>query len=205
LVFSSPLFLFFFLPAVLVIYYGVRQLTQTVSVSNSILLISSCIFYLWGAPKTEYLLLFIAGIAIDFRVAILIAKYRVIQPTFARSLLIFSVAANLAFLAYYKYANLLSDIFGSEQKLFYYWDRVLLPIGISFFVFHKISYLVDVYRTRVAPKSNFRDLTLYLLFFPQLIAGPIIRYHTIADQIDQRSHSLDMMFEGICPFLHRSR
>jgi alginate O-acetyltransferase complex protein AlgI len=108
---------------------------------------------------------------------------------------------NLLFLGYYKYANFfVSEFVNTTGASTLTWQAVILPIGISFIVFHKISYLVDVYRRKVQARQSLPEFMLYLLFFPQLIAGPIVRYHTIADQIDRRTHSVNDVFEGMHRF-----
>ena len=197
-------FCFCFLPAVLGIYYLVKLASPATNrFVNIWLLLASIFFYVWGAPKSSYLLVFGAGVILDFYIALAIARYqRLVAGTgLARTLLCAAIGINLLLLVYYKYANFfvdeLSKTVGGPQ---WAWQAVILPIGISFIVFHKISYLVDVYRRKVEPRRNISEFVLYLLFFPQLIAGPIVRYHTIAAQITERTHSLDLMFLGLWRF-----
>ena len=204
MVFSSPLFLFLFLPIVLGIYYALKLVTPaTNKVVNIWLLLASVFFYTWGAPKSSYLLAFAVGVILDFYIALAIAANRSSgkDGKTAKLLLWVAIAINLVLLGYYKYANFFVNEFsnhiGGAQ---WAWQAVILPIGISFIVFHKISYLVDVYRQKVEPRRNIAEFMLYLLFFPQLIAGPIVRYHTIAAQISERTHSVDLMFQGIWRF-----
>ena len=204
MVFSSPLFLFLFLPAVLGIYYALKVVTPlTNRFVNIWLLLASVFFYVWGAPKTVYLLVFGAGVVFDFYIALAIATYKRSASGASRAKILLWIATgiNLALLAYYKYANFFVEevgkTVGTTQLT---WQSVILPIGISFIVFHKISYLVDVYRLKVEPRRSIAEFVLYLLFFPQLIAGPIVRYHTIAAQITERVHSSDLMFNGIWRF-----
>lgn len=204
MVFSSPLFLFFFLPVVLGVYYLVKLAApKTNYFVNIWLLLASIFFYVWGAPKSPFLLLFCAGIALDYYIAIAIDK-RTKDPSErrnAKQLLAVAIALNLLLLAYYKYANFfVSEIVQAAGGLTFAWQAVILPIGISFIVFHKISYLVDVYKRKVEPRSNMAEFVLYLLLFPQLVAGPIVRYHTIATQITERKHSIDAVFEGMWRF-----
>ena len=205
MVFSSPVFLFVFFPLTFAIYYLAKALTPGKNqLTNYWLLIASAVFYLWGAPKTFYLLLFVVGILIDYWIAIEIGK----DPHAgkrsskkSRLLLALAIALNLSFLAYYKYANFfIEELHHMSSGFLAQWQAVILPIGISFIVFHKISYLVDVYRGKAEPRRNLAEFALYLLLFPQLIAGPIVRYHTISSQITSRTHSVDDVFEGIYRF-----
>ncbi|MES2280689.1 MAG: MBOAT family protein [Pseudomonadota bacterium] len=205
MVFSSPVFLFIFFPITFAVYYLVKAISKrTNRFTNYWLLIASVVFYVWGAPKSIYLLLFAAGIVIDYLVAIAIGKdVKLGIPPSKRSklLLAFAIALNLAFLAYYKYANFFVEELGHVSGDFLIqWRTIILPIGISFIAFHKISYLVDVYRLKAEPRRDLPEFMLYLLFFPQLIAGPIVRYHTISSQITSRTHSVDEVFEGIYRF-----
>lgn len=204
MVFSSPIFLFVFFPITLGCYYLIKSVSPgTNRFANLWLLIASIIFYLWGAPKSAYLLFFCAGIIFDFFIAILIARiYKTSNlTTSAKLLLAVAIGLNLVFLAYYKYANFFVEVLVSGTgTAISNWQAVILPIGISFIVFHKISYLVDVYRRKVQPRQSLPEFLLYLLFFPQLIAGPIVRYHTITDQIDKRTHSVNAVFEGMHRF-----
>lgn len=210
MVFSSPVFLFIFFPITFAVYYLIKIFSNgTNRFTNYWLLVASVVFYVWGAPKSIYLLLFAAGIVIDYLIAIEIGKdatsgnwQSVIgQSTKNKLLLAFAIALNLAFLAYYKYTNFFVEALGHVGSSFLnQWQTVILPIGISFIAFHKISYLVDVYRRKAEPRRDLPEFMLYLLFFPQLIAGPIVRYHTISSQITSRNHSVDDVFEGVYRF-----
>ena len=204
MVFSSPIFLFVFFPITLGFYYLIKSATPgTNRLANLWLLVASIFFYAWSAPKSTYLLFFCVGIIFDFFIALLIARnYRTNNLTIsAKLLLTIAIGLNLVFLGYYKYANFFVEVFiDSTSASQVNWRVVILPIGISFIVFHKISYLVDVYRRKVQPRRSLPEFMLYLLFFPQLIAGPIVRYHTIADQIDKRTHSVNDVFEGMYRF-----
>lgn len=204
MVFSSPLFLFLFLPAVLGIYYLVKLAAPATNrFVNVWLLLASIFFYLWGAPKSSYLLVFGLGVILDFYIALAIAACHrtTTRAGTARLLLCLAIGINLCLLGYYKYANFfVEEIASTVSGMQWTWQTVVLPIGISFIAFHKISYLVDVYRRKVEPRRSVSEFVLYLLFFPQLIAGPIVRYHTIAAQISGRFHSVDLMFEGLWRF-----
>ena len=204
MVFSSALFLFLFLPFTLCGYFLIHKACQgAIPRLNFFLLVCSVLFYAWGAPKSAYLIFFILSIVIDYYLAFFLRGPRRGLPGFLspRMLLGAAVTLNIVFLGYFKYANFfVLDVGGLLGNPANYWQAVALPIGISFFVFHKISYLLDVYRGKVEPKLSLVDYSLYILLFPQLIAGPIVRYHTIADQISGRRHSLDGVFEGMWRF-----
>ena len=191
MVFSSPVFLFIFLPLVSLFYY-----LTPLRFRNLILLLSSFIFYAWGAPKIVLLLVFSCGI-----------DYYLGRAIFGKKSLYklwISILLNLSFLFYYKYANFFIYEFNSILSFFglegLSWTNILLPIGISFFTFQKISYLVDLYRGIAQPASNFLNYCLFVSLFPQLIAGPIVRYHEISKQIEKRKYSIEKFFLGSARF-----
>jgi alginate O-acetyltransferase complex protein AlgI len=194
MVFSSYLFLFYFLPLVLGAYLVVPRVLK-----NVVLISASLIFYAWGEPRFVGMLLSLC--AVDFAFSHLI--YRA-TPRWSKIWLTLSIGINVASLGYFKYANFfisesskIGSWFGTPPLV---WQAVVLPIGISFFTFHKISYVVDVYRKIRPPCSNPITFLLYILFFPQLIAGPIIRYHEIEEQLHKRTTRLDDIFEGFVRF-----
>ena len=202
MVFSSYLFLFAFLPACVFTYFLVPKRAK-----NACLVAWSYLFYGWGAPKVLPLLI---GLTV---VNYVLAKRLSRSPDAPsesselgtkRRVLMLGIGVNLAGLLYFKYANFfvgeVNRMLGGLGVTEVGWTQVALPIGISFFTFHYISYLVDVYRGIVTPASNFIDFALYIALFPQLIAGPIIRYHDIGDQIRARRHSVDLAFAGIVRF-----
>lgn len=182
MVFSSIIFLFYFLPAFLIAYYSVNTKWK-----NFVLLIFSIVFYSWGAPKFIFVIL--GSTFLDFY---LVRWMSHMQRRFHRRLMLtLSVSINLGLLFYFKYSNFfienvnaLLSVFGSDHIQ---WTKLLLPIGISFYTFETITYVVDVYRRTHKPLNNFWDYQLYIILFPKLIAGPIIRYHDLADQISDRS------------------
>lgn len=183
MVFSSAIFLFLFLPVVLVLYYVLPK-----SWRNGILLAASLLFYSWGEPL--FIAILLASITVDFFIA---KKMGGAENHTRRIWLAVSLFVNLALLAYFKYANFFID---NVQHLYsllglkpFSWHTVALPIGISFVTFQKISYMVDVYRNNHEPQRRWDHLVLYILMFPQLIAGPIIRYKEIADQLTDRSNN----------------
>ena len=167
---------------------------------NLAALIASLIFYAWGAP--HFILVLVGCAVIDYSLS---HRLYLSQSPVARSRwLTLSIILNLSLLAFFKYANFGMEQFNALIRALGFapvaWAHVALPIGISFFIFHKISYMVDVYRRVTAPARSFSTYLLYLMFFPQLIAGPIIRYHDVAGQLDYRRHSLDRFLSGIWRF-----
>ena len=193
MVFSSFSFLFAFLPLTLGVYFLAPN-----KLKNSTLLLFSYVFYAWGAPTIVILLALSTGA--DFILGKLIAKNDS-RKSFYLSLGIF---LNLGTLAYYKYSNFFVSELNSLLSLLGFdslvWSEVILPIGISFFTFQKISYLADVYLEKTPPAKSLIDYALFVSLFPQLIAGPIIRYHDISDQIVSRTHSLEKAFQGATRF-----
>lgn len=184
MLFSSNLFLFIFLPAVLLIYYLVPRVLR-----NPVLLIFSLFFYGWGEPV--YLLLMIGNILLNYigGYIISIEKRKGKRGTGA---LIVSVTLNLLLLAYFKYANFL---FGS---LF---PEITLPLGISFYIFQSMSYIIDVYRDDVPVQKNPMIFGTYVTLFPQLIAGPIVRYADVARMLHSRSENISQFASGIRLFI----
>lgn len=192
MVFSSTDFLFLFLPLVLVAYFLARP-----GLRNLILLGASLVFYAWGEPK--FVLVMLASIVINYLSGLLVGRYRD-KETVKRLTLALAVVLNIGLLVYFKYFNFLTDnvnslllLFGHPAQAF---ARVALPIGISFFTFQGLSYVVDVYRGEVPAQKNFITLAMYKALFPQLIAGPIVRYHDIYDQLEKRTTSLDRFARG---------
>ena len=186
MVFSSSLFLLYFLPIFLIIYFLIAR-----EYKNNFALIASIFFYSWGAP--DFIFIVLGSIAIDFYIVNLLSKSDGRKKRFLLSL---SIILNIGLLAYFKYANffienvneLLADL-GSKPI---HWISIALPIGISFFTFQKLTYSVDVYRKAHVPLKKITDYALYILMFPQLIAGPIVRFNEIADQIEDRTANENM-------------
>ncbi|HZK08259.1 MAG TPA: MBOAT family protein [Bacteroidales bacterium] len=181
MVFSSSLFILYFLPLFLVVYY-----VLPVRFKNIFTLLASIVFYAWGAP--DFIFIVLASLLIDFYLVDWMHKSTLRKAR--RILLAISVVLNIGMLAYFKYANFLIDNFNfllsalNMQPVS--WAAIALPIGISFFTFQKLTYSVDVYRGVHAPLRRSWDYAMYILMFPQLIAGPIVRFHEIADQIEDR-------------------
>ena len=182
MVFSSSIFLFWFLPIFLGVYFLVDKRYK-----NAIALLASLVFYGFGSPK--FLLVLLLSIFIDFFLVRQIDKSD--DAKRRKLVLVFSVILNIGLLAYFKYANFFVDNFNAMLAAFganpVRWTKVVLPIGISFFTFQKMSYSIDVYRKTSAPLKSIADYALFIMLFPQLIAGPIVRYNEIAEQITDRS------------------
>jgi len=180
--FSSGLFLFYFLPLFLLGYFALAYKWK-----NLFALLASLLFYLWGEP--DFFPWVLASILSDY----LIGRQMVRHPQGSRRLqwLWLGLSLNIALLLYFKYANFfvenISGLLGMKPGA---WSSVLLPLGISFFTFQKISYLVDVYQEKALPARKLGDYGLYVLFFPQLVAGPIVRYKELAFQIEERRQAL---------------
>lgn len=191
MLFSSIPFLYYFLPLVLAVYF----LTPA-RFRNAVLLLASLIFYAWGEPK--YVLLMLASILSGYGFGLLQERYR--GQKGAKLVCGLSVAVSLSFLLYFKYADFFLENFNAATGLGVPLLRITLPIGISFYTFQIISYTVDVYRGEPAQK-NLIHLAAYVAMFPQLIAGPIVRYSDIAQQLEHRSHSTALAAEGVRRFL----
>ena len=191
MLFSSVPFLYYFLPLVLAVYF----LTPA-RFRNAVLLLASLIFYAWGEPK--YVLLMLASILSGYGFGLLQERYR--GQKGAKLVCGLSVAVSLSFLLYFKYADFFLENFNAATGLGVPLLRIALPIGISFYTFQIISYTVDVYRGEPAQK-NLIHLAAYVAMFPQLIAGPIVRYSDIAQQLEHRSHPTALAAEGVRRFL----
>lgn len=182
MVFSSNLFLLLFLPLFFIGYYLVPY-----RLKNAWALLGSSLFYAWGAPVFVFVLF--ASIAFDFYVVRQFGKGR------DKVWLWLALLTNVGLLAYFKYANFFVDNVNSALTSSGFrqmgWTEVLLPIGISFFTFQKISYVIDVYRKLRAPLRHLADHALYVILFPQLIAGPIVRYNEISDELTDRRANIN--------------
>ena len=192
MVFSGFTFLFIFLPVLLLLYFLVPVRFR--SVRNLVLLAFSLFFYAYGGP--EFLLLMLASIAINYVFALL--SYR--KGRGIRLALIAAVVLNLALLGYFKYAGFVCENLAALGIGIAVPD-IVLPIGISFFTFQGMSYVIDVYRGDVPAAKNPLWVALYISLFPQLIAGPIVRYSTIADEIITRRETLDDFSGGLTRFI----
>jgi len=187
MLFSSNVFIFVFLPVSVLGYYLIRK-----ELRNLWLFAVSIFFYAWGEPKFVFVLL--ASIALNYLIALLISRAG--RPGVRKALLITAITANIGLLFVYKYAGFtIQTINGAFHSSLPAWD-VVMPIGISFFTFQALSYVIDVYRGTSIAQVNPMNVGLYIALFPQLIAGPIVRYNSIAEQIKERSHSLTGVLEG---------
>ena len=192
MVFSSLTFLLWFLPCVLLVYFLVPKKAK-----NAILFAFSLLFYAWGEPI--YVGLMIFSTVLDYCCGRAVEKFRGTPK--AKSGLLVSVIVNLSLLCLFKYTDFLlgtvNGIFGCNIPLL----NLPLPIGISFYTFQTMSYTIDVYRGDAKVQKNIISFGAYVSLFPQLIAGPIVRYQTIVDQIDERTHSFDKFGEGVKRFV----
>lgn len=197
MVFSSILFLLYFLPVFLIVYYLLPYKHR-----NPWVLIASILFYSWGAP--DFIFIVLGSIIADFYLVKYINRA---EGTGKRWLTGISILMNVGLLAYFKYANFFVDNVNSLLGQFgsspVHWTSVALPIGISFFTFQKITYTVDVYRKVHAPLKRIVDYAMYILMFPHLIAGPIVRFNLVADQIEDRrsNESVDNRLNGFFRFV----
>ena len=192
MLFSSIPFLYYFLPAVLILYFAVPFRFK-----NLVLLLASLFFYFYGEPV--YVLLMLASCLSSYVHGILIDKYR--DTKWSKVWLVSSVTASLLMLGFFKYSDFfisnINSIFSSKIGLL----GVILPIGISFYTFQTLSYTVDVYRGDAKVQKSFVRLATYVALFPQLIAGPIVRYTTVEEDLSERKHTLAGFSSGVTRFI----
>lgn len=197
MVFSSTFFLFAFLPLLIICYYAQRLMFKN-RLRNLVLLFFSYLFYLYGAAG--FLLILVFSTLADYLFGLLIDRDRIRKQLW----LTLSLLLNLGILAYFKYANFfIRELSGTLQYLGFSlsgWENVILPIGISFFTFQKLSYVMDVYRGKSRALVNVVDFALYVAMFSQLIAGPIIRFSDIRKQLTERKESWDLFYMGTIRF-----
>ena len=190
MLFSSSTFIFLFLPLVCAVYLLVRQ-----ELRNYVLLTASLLFYGWGEPR--YLAIMLLTIIVNYMGAISLDRYR----RWAKWILLLTILADLGVLFYFKYFNFVVEnvnaAFGSDFSFI----KVVMPIGISFYTFQSLSYLVDVYRREVEAQKDIYKLALYITLFPQLVAGPIVKYHDVQKEIDYREVSFDKVAYGTKRFI----
>ncbi len=192
MLFSSVPFLFYFLPCTVLLYFAVPK-----RLKNTALLLCSLFFYGWGEPR--YLVFMLVSITQGYFLGILIERHR--GQRLSKWLLGISVAFSLLLLGYCKYADFFIRNINALTGLSLPLLRIALPIGISFYTFQMISYVADIYRGQAPAQKNFMDLAAYIAMFPQLIAGPIVRYTDIAGQLKDRTHSLAGTALGIRRFI----
>ena len=190
MVFSSTVFLFMFLPFTLIGYYLIKR-----EFKNYWLFFVSLIFFGWSQPN--YLWIILLSIVINYSCAMLIDDLK----TLRKAVMTIAIVANLAVLFYFKYFDFFVDslnkAFSSSLEL----KNIILPIGISFFTFQGMSYVIDVYRKDVPAQKNIFKVGLYIVLFPQLIAGPIVRYKDIAKEVDDRRTTIEDFSSGIERFI----
>ena len=190
MLFSTMTFVYMFLPIVALLYLVTKK-----ELHNPILLTASIIFYAWGEPK--YLAIMLVTILVNYFGAILIDKVK----TYKKCILISTIIIDLGFLVYFKYFNFLitncNNLFHSNINAL----DIIMPLGISFYTFQAISYVIDVYRGECKVQKNLYKLALFICLFPQLIAGPIVKYHDIAEQIESREVNFEKVNEGVKRFI----
>ena len=195
MVFSSNEFLYFFLPIVLILYYLARK---NRTLANGVLTVMSLLFYAWG--ESWFVLVMLFSILLNWLFALGIGKNRD-KPREKKLLLTLSCVMNVGLLGAFKYLSFIIRNLNLAFSLNLPDPQLLLPIGISFFTFQAMSYVIDVYRGQSEPQRRFMDVCLYISFFPQLIAGPIVRYQTVADEIKGRTETIDDFASGARRFL----
>lgn len=190
MVFSSMVFMCAFLPAVCILH----ALLPGIRAKNALLIVASLVFYAYGEPV--YVLLLIGSSFVNYLAACLIRRY----PDRKKILIVLAVGGNLAVLIAFKYLGFLAGLLESITGLYVPVPEIRMPIGISFFTFQAMSYVIDVYRGKTKAQGNFGKVLLYISFFPQLIAGPIVKYHDIALEIDSRKQTWNESCLGIRRF-----
>lgn len=193
MLFSSIPFLYYFLPCVILLYLIAPRFLK-----NTVLLLSSLVFYAWGEPR--YVIWMILSISLGYIFGLLIERFRE-KRGIAKLFMILSVISSLAVLGYFKYADFFISNINAVTGLSIPLLKITLPVGISFYTFQILSYMVDVYRGDVAAQKNPIDLATYVALFPQLIAGPIVRYSDIAQQLKNRNHSFEKISAGMSRFI----
>ena len=192
MLFSSMIFLWLFLPVVIILYFISNK-----KLKNIILLVASLIFYSWGEPK--YIILMLISIIINYYFGLFIDRYR----NKSKLLLIIDIIINLMILGYFKYFNFFSsNINRLFQGNIISLRNIVLPIGISFYTFQILSYVIDLYRKEIKVQKNIFKLSLYISFFPQLIAGPIVKYKDIEKEINNRKVDITTFASGIKRFTY---
>ncbi len=182
-------FVFLFLPIVCALYALARK-----EIRNYILLIASILFYAWGEPR--YVAVMLLTILINYLGGLFVA-----QSKHKRTILWLTILGNLSFLVYFKYFNFLAENLNALIGGHIDFIKVVMPIGISFYTFQALSYVIDVYRGETKVQRNVFKLALFITLFPQLVAGPIVKYHDVADQIDNRTTDFDKVAYGVKRFI----
>lgn len=193
MVFSSNIFLFLFLPIVLAIYYLIKD-----KYKNVFLLLASLFFYFWG--EKQNIIIILVSILINYFMGLLLGSIR--DGRGRKAVLILAVVLNIGLLFYFKYCNFVVDSLNEIIGINITMQAIALPIGISFFTFQGLSYVIDLYWGKVIVQRNPIKIALYVSLFPQLIAGPIVRYKDVAEQIENRTEDVITFSDGIYRFVN---
>ena len=188
MLFTSISFLYYFLPTIIILYFITPKKYR-----NYILLVFSIIFYMYGEPK--YVILMLVEILVAYFGALLIDKYR------SKEIFLITIIIHIGLLCVFKYTDLFIGTINSIFKTNISFLNIALPIGISFYTFQILSYVIDVYRGKVKVQKNILKLATYVSLFPQLIAGPIVRYETICDELDNRDETIEKFSLGVRRFI----
>ncbi len=191
MVFSSTVFLFFFLPACLLLYYVLPGKWT----KNVVLLLFSLVFYAWGEPI--YVILMILNILFNWVMGLFMEKI----PGWRKFILIVTIVVDIGLLGFFKYYGFLVDVFNSVTGLSLTAHKLALPIGISFYTFQTLSYVIDLYRGKIRVQKNPLLFGLFVTMFPQLIAGPIVRYEVVENALTERTVSLEGLGKGMARFI----
>ena len=196
MLFSTTTFIIIFLPIVIAIYYGLLRKTKTLK--NVFLFLVSILFYAWGEPY--FVLIMLLSIIVNWFFGGLVDKYRE-DKIKVRIVIVLMFIFNLSILGVFKYLNFIISNTNSFFHTNFVVPNIVLPIGISFFTFQAISYVLDIYKKDAEAQKNPLNMGLYIAFFPQLIAGPIVRYKTIAEQIEERKETFEKFSQGVQRFI----
>lgn len=196
MIFSSTVFLFLFFPILILVYYN--PVFKNRRFKNTTLLIASLFFYAWGEPV--YIFLMIACIVFGWFIGLLLERFK--SHKIKKIILSISISVYIVVFFIFKYLTFVASQLGLLLNKQITTIHIALPIGISFFLFQLMSYLFDIYYEKAKAQKNLFDVALYISLFPQLIAGPIVRYETIANQIHNRQESRDMFSEGMTRFIY---
>lgn len=194
MLFSSLIFLFMFFPLVTGLYYLSND-----KFKNCILLVASIIFYAWGEPV--YVWLMILATIFNYLFGFLVCNNNIVNIKLRKTYLIISILFNVGILFIFKYSIFIVDNINLFMENKINAPKIILPLGISFYTFKALSYVIDIYNGKIKPQKNLFNMGLYITLFPQLLAGPISRYETVGREIERRIHSADKFAEGVRRFL----
>ena len=198
MLFSTTTFILIFLPIIIFLYYTFLKFGKTKVINNIILFVASIIFYAWGEPY--YVIIMLLSIIVNWWLGILIEKYKKDRIK-SKVIIVLMLLFNLGNLVIFKYLGFFISNINNIFDINIYIPDIRLPIGISFFTFQAISYVIDVYKNNAKVQRNLLNMGLYISFFPQLIAGPIVRYKTISEQIENRKESFKKFSQGVKRFI----